>query len=486
MAHDPSDHARDLLTASMTWLDSCWDERAGLVRAAGEQVYEHPTPGITAHLVRETAFYALGLLARNAPGDEARAVRALAALLDNQFDAPGTPFHGTWRRAPQEPDPPPDPVEWHDYDPNWREFIGTALALVLIGHEQRLPPELVARIDAALRLAVAGTLARYVPASYTNIALMCAFLLDFAGARFRIPAWQGAAVRYAAAIHDLFAPHGAFEEYNSPTYYGVDLYALALWRAHGASPRLRQLGAAMEAALWRDIARYYHAGLRNLAGPYDRSYGMDMRRYASLVGMWIWLAAGRANAPFPDQTQPFDQSWDFGSAPLYAVLGARVPDDALPHFRTFQGERLVAQVLSDTPRRVATAWIGERLLLGGERGGGGHRNWLQFHPATLHWRLPDGAVGWCRLRATRPADAVAGRGTLDITCEGGVPEVVFEVDAPGAAAAHIRRERWELPGLVVQVETSAPELYVAARGGRLELRYRTDGAPLRFALRAQA
>ena len=64
--------------------------------------------------------------------------------------------------------------------------------------------------------------------------------------------------------------------------------------------------------------------------------------------------------------------------------------------------------------------------------------------------------------------------------------MVFEVDAPGAVAAHIRRERWELPGLVVLVETDAPELSVVERGGRLELRYRADGAPLRFGLRAEA
>jgi hypothetical protein len=478
-------NATDLLAASMTWLDGHWDEAAALVRAPGELVYERAAPGATIHLVRETTTYALGLLARNAPGDEPRALRALDAVLANQFDAPGTPFHGTWRRAPEEPDPPEAPVVWIDYDPNWREFIGTALALLLIEDEPRLPPALVARIDAALRRAVDGTLARAVPASYTNIALMCAFLLDYAGARFGNPAWRSQAEQYAAEIHRLFSRHGAFDEYNSPTYYGVDLYALALWRKLAPSPRLREAGAAMEAALWRDIARYYHAGMRNLAGPYDRSYGMDLRRYAGLLGLWIWLAAGRAHAPFPDPDHPFEHSWDFGAAPAYALLGAVVPTDALPHFLAFQGERSVEQVLADNPRRVATAWVGERLLIGAEAGGGEARS-SQFHPATLHWQLPDSTVGWLRLRAQGAVDARAEPGVLALTYSGGATQVAFEIFAPGATAAAVVRTHWELPGLAVGVETDAGALTVHERDDGLELRYRVEERPARFLLRVEA
>jgi hypothetical protein len=463
--------ARDLFTSSMTWLDSYWDAAAGLVRAPGELVYERAAPGATIHQVRETGYYALGLLSRAGPGEAQRAQHALAVLLDNQFDAPGTPFHGTWRRAPEEPDPPPNPTIWRDYDPNWREFIGTALLLALIEHERQLPAAIVERIDAALLRAVAGTLTRQVPASYTNIALMCAFLLDACGARFGKAEWQAQAERYAAEIHALFARHGAFEEYNSPTYYGVDLYALALWRAHAPSSQLRERGQAMEAALWRDIARFYHAGLRNLAGPYDRSYGMDLQRYGGLIGMWIWLAVGRALAAFPDPALPFAHAWDFGSGPAYALLGAQVPGDALEHLRSFQGERLIQQTITDPPLRVASAWVGERVLIGGETGGGEHRNWSQFHPATLHWRLPDGDIGWARLRYAGPADAHAERHALVITCLGEPQDIVFELHAPGVEPGAQQPERWELPGLLVSVEAHALKLTVRQAGDMLELRY---------------
>jgi hypothetical protein len=465
-------NARDLFERSMTWLDGYWDEQAGLLQAPDTYGTERVAPGMRLHFVRETSYYALGLLSRGGQGDRERALRALTALLDNQFDMPAAPFHGTWRRAPEEPDPPEDAVVWRDYDPNWREFIGTALLVLLGEHERRLPAEIVARIDRALQLAVAGTLARQVPASYTNIALMCAWLLDACGARFGRPEWQARAEDYAEEIYALFARTGAFEEYNSPTYYGVDMAALVMWRARGVGPRLRERGAAMEAALWRDLARYYHAGLRNLAGPYDRSYGMDLRRYGGLIGLWIWLAVGRELAPFPDPARPFDHPWDFGAGPLYALLGVQAPADVLPHLRRFQGQRQVEQIIAEAPPRIATAWVGEHALLGGERGGGDRRNWKQFHPATLHWRMPDGDVGWARLRYPGPADATAERDRLSISCMGDEQAIVFEVYAPGADAALQQATRWQLPGLAVRVECGGMALEAEQQGDMMQLRYR--------------
>jgi hypothetical protein len=104
-------------------------------------------------------------------------------------------------------------------------------------------------------------------------------MLCFGGNRFDEPVWFHEGERMAREVYRLFKQHDAFAEYNSPTYCGVDLYALALWRSYPSlSPHLTRWGEEMEALLWRDLAQFYHADLRNLAGPYDRSYGMDMRR----------------------------------------------------------------------------------------------------------------------------------------------------------------------------------------------------------------
>ena len=477
--------ARDLAERSLEWLDGHWDASVGLFRMPHDQLYEDGQASVDVHLVRETAWYALGLLLRNRDGDLARAVQALDAVLAYQFDAPEYPYHGTWYRSPLEPPPPPNPVIWKDYDPNWREFIGTTLALMLIEYEALLPTELVRRIDLALRRAIIGTLERNVPASYTNIALMTAFLLQFGAARFGKPDWTMVAERLAAEIAGRFRANSTFDEYNSPTYYGIDLYALALWRSYAGLALLRETGAEIEAALWRDIAQYYHAGMRNIAGPFDRSYGMDLRRYVACVGMWIWLATGYAHAPFPDLTASLEHGWDFAVAPVFALIGLRMPEEARPHFMAFQGERQIERVIANEPRRVATAWIGAKVILGGEDSGGSKRPDHQFHPATIHWLLENGEVGWIRLRHSVPVDVRAERNRLTITCAasgGSGQEFIFQIAAPQIDLAALQLGRWDLPGLSVRVETNAGASVVSRAGELAELRYRVSDDAARGAI----
>ncbi len=453
-------NARDLFDASMRWMENRWDDAEGLLWESGDA---------PRHSIRGSAWHAFGLLMRNRAGDVGRAARTLGTVLNYQFDAPARAFHGTFFRAPEEPYPPADAVMWRDYDPNWREFNITALALALLEYADQLPNALIARIDIAIRKAVAGARARGLSAAYTNIALMYAFMLCFAGKRFAELTWIEEGEAMAREAHRLFRQHDAFAEYNSPTYYGVDLYALALWRSYPAiSPLLARLGAEMESLLWRDIAQYYHADLRNLAGPYDRSYGMDMRRYVAVVGIWMRLATSKALAPFPDTDRAFAHEHDIAFAPLIAFLGARVPPDVLEHLRAFQGERQVEHVLADSPRRVATAWLGKDRMIGGEFTSRTAPQSSQLHPATIHWRIDAAQIGWARLFYLEPVDARASRNRLEIAT---TSEIAFLVYAPGAHIEQIARESWRLPGLSVRVATNAAEIDVRPREDFFEIRY---------------
>ena len=99
--------------------------------------------------------------------------------------------------------------------------------------------------------------------------------------------WKKQSTEWTEAVYKLYKQYGAFFEYNSPTYCGVDIYGLALWRSYGSTPRIRSIGSEMEAGLWRDIATLYQPELRNISGPYDRAYGMDMESYVSVDGVWM-------------------------------------------------------------------------------------------------------------------------------------------------------------------------------------------------------
>ena len=457
-------NARDLFDASIRWADKIWDKDAGLIWDRGDSHLATPR-----HSVRGSSWYALGLLMRNQSGDVARALRAIESVLTYQFDQPTQIFHGTFARAPEEPYPPENAVIWNDYDPNWREFIITTIALILYEFSDQLPASLTQKIDAAIRKAVVGALARGLSPSYTNIALMHAFMLCFAGTRFNEPGWYADGEKMAREVYRLFKQHDSFAEYNSPTYYGVDFYALALWRSYPSlSPLLAQLGNEMEATLWRDTAQYYHADLRNLVGPYDRSYGMNMLDYVTVIGIWIRLATDKTIAPFPDTDKPYDHEHDIGFVPLIAFLGAQIPSDALEHFRAFHGERYVEHVLSDSPRRVATAWIGDNRMIGGEITSLTPPQSGQLHPATIHWRIDANHIGWVRLFYLEPVDARASQNRLEIST---TSEIAFLVEAHGARINQIEKTNWRLPNLGVRIETNATEFQIESRGNLFEIRY---------------
>lgn len=329
-----------------------------------------------------------------------------------------------------------------------------------------------ARLDDAIRRAVEGEIGekRLTP-GYTNIAVMHGFLWTFAGQRLHRADWVRAGEAWAEAVYAGFKQHNTFEEYNSPTYYGVDLYGLALWRAHGPTDRLRHLGTEMEAGLWRDIAAFYHAGLRNMAGPYDRAYGMDMTRYVSLAGAWLGLVLDSKLAPLPDPTGPLEHALDLVAVSGLALLGAQIPADALPHFLHFQGERQVTRII--TEQRAATAWLGERVMIGGEitllSRSAGPTSRTIFCPATIHWRTPSGSIGWVWLRDTPRIDARASKNTLTVTAIG---DSIFRISAAGLAAANLTRDRWTLPGLTIDIETDANGFTVTPGEDFIEVQYR--------------
>lgn len=461
------EHGASLLDAVLSWADPWWDHEAGLLWNM-EGAFRDLCPPQTVHLVPPSAFYALGLLLRDGPDDRARAEQTLRALLAQQYDEPGTDWHGTFARFAEWPHPEPGAVEFDGYDPNWRQFVGTAFALVLDEAEDRLAPDLASALQRAVLLAVEGEPAHRVKPSYSNIALLRSWLDVWAGVRTDDVERAAAGELLAGKVVGRFAKAGTFDEYQSPTYYGVDLYALGLWRQRSRSALMQEAGVHLEAALWRDLGELFHAGLGNLCGPWDRSYGMDMQAYMGAMGLWWWPAFGAERSPVPDLGSPFDHSHDLLLGVPAAVLGPSVPDDAAPALHTFPGPHQVQRQVGK--RRVVTAWLGEQAMVGGSQGGSTPADG-QHHPAVGHWQLPDGDVGWFRVRRADPLDAVAAEARLDVSAaEGGAP-LVLELGLPDGAleAEEVRealatgraaRARLDLPGTALDLRSNVPVVAV--------------------------
>ena len=292
-------------------------------------------------------------------------------MLACQYDAPGTPWNGTFKVTAEEPDPPTDAEEWVHYDPNWRQFVGCILTMIVSDHRDALRPELVARIESALERCVAGEPATRIPRWYTNPNLMHAWL----SARIGDPA--GDARR--RMIVDRFDRHGDVDEYNSPTYDGVDLMALGLWVTFPPNPRFATDGARLLARLGERISRLYHPGLRAVCGPYTRAYGVDLDRYVSFLGMW-WAMAGEATLPV-DLSATTDHAHDLSFAPVLE----RLSDAVLPHLEPTDGARSHEQRFGPV---TATSVLGTDSMIGAETGRRGTFSRDQYVPLVAHWHGP--------------------------------------------------------------------------------------------------
>lgn len=507
-----------ILLASMAYQDQFFDEAAGLLRSAWNSREGHD--------VRGSSHYAAGLLARDTPGDLERACRVMDAVLDQQLHVPGEIFHGTFKRTPLDPAPPvgnypwqrlsPEarhfgdvylertvnaflqgllddggerdqvlelehrleaalrshfPVVWQTYDPNWREFIGTAFAVALELGGDRLPGPLVRRIDSALLETVRASIQRWEAGLYpmnTNVELMHLFICDYFGHRWGDAQIADQAARGAADLYRRYSEFGTFAEFNSPTYYGVDLCALGLWRRFGRSVAVRTLGGLLEEGLWRNIADFYSPTFRRISGPFSRNYEMDMS-VRSMLGACLYIGLGGGEVP--------EQNAESTHNPLIAIGGVEIPEDLRPRLLEHREDRLVTARFREliergdpacnTPLCTATAWIEECLMIGGLRGS---RNVSgQLHPATVFWKQGEG-VGTIRLLRREEGNpfgkgnrsvfynAEASRGRLRIEVELEIQremELYFEIEAEGLTPEAITPGRWNLPGLTVELETDA-------------------------------
>jgi len=459
-------NTREIFQESMYLGAHFWDENAKLVRSP------YVRAGLTStgqYLVRESSWYALGLLLRDAPGDRKTAAAALDAVLKEQYIQSGVRWYGTYKRTPEEPDPTAKALMWRGYDPNWRVFIGTTFAMILIEFPERIPPQLAQRMYAAIDRSIEGEISegRLLP-TYTNIALMYGFLWDFAATHDKRADWQKQSTDWTENVYRLFKQHDAFSEYNSPTYCGVDLYGLALWRDYGSTGHIRRIGSEMESALWRELANYYQPDLRNISGPYDRAYGMDMERYVSVVGVWMRTALDAAHAPLPALTATTDHLADVWFAPHIAILGALIPGDALERMKSFAGEHSIRRQIDD--QRVATAWIGKDVIFGGEttnktKDAG---TTTQFHPATVQWRTPSGEIGWVQLVQSPTVDATADEHRLTISTNG---TVRWRIHAKDLALKDVGKAEWNLPGLHVEISSDAKGFGIEKATDSIDLIY---------------
>lgn len=520
-----TERRRYLVVQAMALMDALYDAEMELL-IDEEQNDRHNT--------RSSAHYALGLLIRSGAGDLERACRLLDKVMGLQFDCPNEIYHGTFRVSPQAPLPPAGnydwkkfapgfpfflsettekvsqrlsailsreispllagvdgqevrqylqsavdevlPPVWKSYDPNWREFIASTFAVILEHFAGVLPQELVTRMEESMRKAVSASVDRRLSDAIpmnSNIELMHIFIAHYYGQRFGNAEWIQHADGKAAAFLKDFEEFGSVAEFNTTTYYGVDLTVLGMWRKYGRTSAFREIGQTLERGMWENIALFYHPLLENLSGPFSRAYEMEMTGHSS-IGVFLYLSLGEGyeHLAAPNCETTHD--------PLIALAGGEIAPELLPQFITFGKSRRVEKQFRELCERdkpganrnlcTAAAWIEATRMIGAMSGSRNTNG--QMHPATIHWRNADGALHYLRLIRREPGKSWNShlRGmrfeaavdmdwlTADVRLETDVPvEVLFEITGPGLAAARIGPELWVFPGLACRLSAAAPE-----------------------------
>jgi hypothetical protein len=364
-----------------------WDPVVGLERYAPGAVPGVDISPFNLHSIRESA---LSAFLDFQDGHTSRANRSIETLLDHQYRDAGVPWFGTFKVTVEQADPPSSGAEmWLHYDPNWRQFLGCILALTLIVFEQDIPPPLQSRIIDSLKLCVEGEPSDRLPSWYTNPNLMHAWLTSWFGSRTNDDDLVETGLARAELLFQRFVSFGDFDEYNSPTYDGIDLFAISLWIAYPPAPRFHEVGTHVRDRLTARISGLFHPGLRNVCGPYIRAYGLEMDKYVSLTGLWLSMSGLGEELLPPELTVETVHVHDLYFLPVFEHLrtAALVEFVALPTDQPRTHVQIFGSVTS-------TSILAPKLCIGGETGRIPDFAKDQYFPLVTHFIDVDGNLGF--------------------------------------------------------------------------------------------
>lgn len=370
---------------------------------------------------RYTAYYAVALLARNAPGD----VPLAKQLIHNAIAAQWTNASDIWYGAFLDPNQPAPgalnaPKIYGSYDANSNLFVATAFMLAIDDFGHLLDADTKAAVIESGYRAVVGDTYRVfgldgdnLTPAYSNPWLMRCMAMSYYGHLKGDANMTSHAEHYAGEFYSLFDMYDTLPEFNSATYTGVSLWALSLAGYLPSNTTMAKRAGETIAKIWDKTAQLWQPDLQSLGGSWDRTYGFGLSDYVSLIGFYVGaFNDGSAKSwPVPWKLSGSPHVSDAAFAPLMAIT-SRFHD---PHVSKYAREllkpctddskvgRLVrsnawsppfdADVHEYGPRNY-TAWIGRNVSAGGTEIdeatiGGPAKNPTAFTPAVLLWSTPD-------------------------------------------------------------------------------------------------
>lgn len=221
--------------------------------------YVHPT--------RSSLTYAVALLDSDIEEYRIRAINVLNKVISLQDKDPDSPTYGIWPWFYEEPLDKMSPPDW-----NWANFCGKELLQVALDHFNNLPELLRKEIENSIYCACRSIMKRNVGPSYTNIAIMGAYVTLLSGELF---GWEDVfdyGKDLLTKIYKYTEYHGAFTEYNSPTYTVVAIEDISRIMSHIKDSECLSIAEYLNEVAWRCVALHFHTPTGQWAGPHSRCY----------------------------------------------------------------------------------------------------------------------------------------------------------------------------------------------------------------------
>ncbi len=379
----PTAARRQAFLKALAKQDQQYDPQEHMLRSTFSSPGYHTTLSDgQVHRTRESLVYAVALLDAGDAERRERAVEIIKRVLSLQDKDPSSRTYGIWPWFLEESLDQMSPPDW-----NWADFCGTQLLQIAIDHGNRLDPELRGEVHDAILHAARSIMKRNVGPSYTNIALMGAYVTLVAGERLGVRELADYGEQRLRRFYDYTEKKGSFSEYNSPTYTRVAIEEISRMRQHVRDMPSRALLDTLNDFAWYHLARHFHSPTLQWAGPHSRSY-------ATLLRPDVLAFIQRATSDdVRFMTEP--EAWESITAQRIELqCPAELEDDFLKLEEP--REETEAFVLNPGNRHsiIGTTYLAPAFTLGSVNIGD---LWNQRRPLVAYWNTAKG-VGALRLR----------------------------------------------------------------------------------------
>lgn len=318
----------------------------------------------TYHEVRTSFAYAVALLDCGEKKYEQRAFDVIDKTISIQDTASNSVSKGVWPYYLEEPlATKKSPIDY-----NWADFNAVSLLDIYMYHKNRIPKELLKKIENSLILAAEAVQKRNCGPGYTNIAIMGTYVTYVTSHLFGLTEMQEYAAKRLKIFYDYTLDKGGFSEYNSPTYSLVAIDELNRMQRNIVEPEAKKMIDELYDRCWEIIARHYHKPSAQWAGPHSRSYRTLVA--SSYYGLLKKASDGKIDLGYDSQDRD-------------VKLRHHIPESLLPYYISPEYPRTETYVFEkNEPQVIGTTYLTDDYAVGSVSRSS---LWNQRRPLTVYW-----------------------------------------------------------------------------------------------------